>query len=75
MRNGSLTATDHATKSERQIAIAKDEPLLAQAAALAAAFRGEKQALAKGEDGARAVAVAEQALATLEASAEAVEKL
>jgi UDP-N-acetylglucosamine 3-dehydrogenase len=75
LRNGSLTATDRATKSERQIVLRKEEPLLAQAAALAAAFRGEKQALARGEDGARAVAVAEQALARLEAPAGAAEKL
>jgi predicted dehydrogenase len=75
LKNGSLIALDHATKSEREIPLPKDEPLLAQAAALAAAFRGEKQALARGEDGARAVGVAEQALASLEAPAGAAEKL
>jgi predicted dehydrogenase len=75
LKNGSLAAIDRATQSERKIDLPKDEPLLAQAAALAAAFRGEKQALAKGEDGARAVAVAEQALAHLEAPAGAAEKL
>lgn len=75
LRNGSLVAIDLASKSEREIQLPKDEPLLAQAAALAAAFRGEKQPLARGEDGARAVGIAEQALARLEAPAGAAEKL
>jgi predicted dehydrogenase len=75
LKNGSLVALDHTTKSERHIALPKDEPLLAQAAALAAAFRGEKQPLARGEDGARAVGIAEQALVKLEAPAGAAEKL
>src|ERR1035441_7119060 len=52
LRNGTLVAIDRATSVERKIALEKEEPLLAQAAAVAAAFRGEKQALASGEDGA-----------------------
>jgi predicted dehydrogenase len=65
LRNGTLVAIDRASSVERNIALEKDEPLLAQASAIAKAFRGEKQALASGEDGARAVRVAEDALVRL----------
>ncbi len=66
LKNGTLVAVDHATSQTRKIDLEKEEPLLAQAAAIAAAFRGEKQALASGDDGARAVRIAEESLVLLE---------
>ncbi|MEO8875649.1 MAG: hypothetical protein ABI461_08690, partial [Polyangiaceae bacterium] len=75
LKKGTLTATLRSTGYERQIDLATDEPLSAQASAIAAAIRGEKSHAAEGGDGARAVAIAEQALTRLRATRSTAEKL
>ena len=75
LKAGTLVAIDRVTLAEREISLGKEEPLMMQAAAIAAAIRGEKRPAAEGNDGARAVGIAEQALTRLGGARGAAEKL
>ncbi|HEX7664777.1 MAG TPA: Gfo/Idh/MocA family oxidoreductase, partial [Polyangiaceae bacterium] len=75
LRAGTLIASVRATKENEPIALPTEEPLAAQATAIAAVLRGLSADVARASDGMRAVAVAEQALAAIDTPVGTAENL
>lgn len=75
LKGGTLVALDRATGVRRPVPLPTEEPLAAQAGAVAAVLRGLGSDIARAADGLRAVAVAERALVAIETSVGTAENL
>lgn len=74
-RAGTLHLAHRDPAQNKVFSLSMEEPLAAQAAAVAAVLRGDHAPIARAEDGARAVAVAEAALLMLGEPLKAAENL
>ncbi len=75
LKGGTLVAVDRTTGERRPVSLPTEEPLAAQAAAIAAVLRGLSSDVARAADGIRAVAVAERALVAIETPVGTAENL